>query len=96
MDHFLRPAAEASRSRSRYFRAFTFDHTMNGVVAGEQEDNRELFLLRVVDSQVSREVVRAGDPMPWDDWWPLPANGRREPEQPSVSRVTPRDERGAG
>ncbi|CAA9320645.1 MAG: hypothetical protein AVDCRST_MAG48-2623 [uncultured Friedmanniella sp.] len=66
------------------------------MVVGEQEDDRELFVLRVVDSRVGREVLRAGDPVPGDDGWPLPADGMRELEQPPVSRVVARDEHGAG
>ncbi len=95
MDDFLSPGAEASKSRSRQFRAFTFDHRMKGVIAGKQ-DNRELFLLRVVDSHVSREAPRAGDPMPWDNWWPSPGRESWAPEWPPVSRLVDRDERGAG
>lgn len=66
IDHFLRPGAEASRTGHRQFKPFTFDHMLNGVMAGYQQDNRELFLLRVEDNQVSRDVLRPGDLMPWD------------------------------
>lgn len=66
IDHFLRPGAEASKTSQRQFTGFTFDHQLNGVIAGCQLDNRELFLIRVEDNDVTRDVLRPGDPMPWD------------------------------
>ena len=52
------------RPRAPQFAEFTFDHQLNGVVVGEQGDNRELFALTVVGGVVSRSVLRQGDPMP--------------------------------
>ena len=66
IDHFLRPGAHAQTCGDPQFEAFTFDHHASGVLVGEQQDNRELFLLRVVDNQVSQEVLRRGDRMPWE------------------------------
>ena len=39
---------------------------MNGVLVGEQGDNRELFLLTVEHGDVIRTTLRRGEPMPWD------------------------------
>lgn len=96
MDHFLRPGAEASSSKARQFNLFTFNHRMDGVIAGRQEDNRELFLLRVADSQLTQELLRRGDPMPWDDWWPGLLSETDDDGDPLARSVAPRDERGAG
>lgn len=69
IDHFLRPGAVASRSSDRQFRGFTFDHQLDGVIAGRQQDVRELFLLRVENNEVWREILRPGDDCPWDLPW---------------------------
>jgi hypothetical protein len=66
IDHFLRPGAHARRSKDVQFRRFTFDHDTNGVLVGEQQDNRELFSLTVRHGKVTRRTLRAGDTMPWD------------------------------
>ena len=96
MDHFLRPGAEAASSRGRQFSGFTFDHRMDGIIAGRQEDTRELFLLRVEDSRLSQQVLRRGDPTPWDDWWTSPRAGIPTTDILGSPIVAPRDERGAG
>ena len=62
IDHFLRSGALAQRSGDRQFADFTFDHQLNGVVVGEQQDLRELFILWVNDCEISRSVLRPGDP----------------------------------
>ena len=66
IDHFLRPGAFAQTGKDAWFRRFTFDHDVNGVVVGEQSDNRELFCLTVEHGDVVRTTLRRGDPMPWD------------------------------
>jgi hypothetical protein len=67
IDHFLRRGAHAKDSGDPQFREFTFDHKMNGIIVGEQKDNRELFILRVVANEVARETLRRGDPdLPWE------------------------------
>ena len=66
IDHFLRPGALARTASSGWFSDFTFDHDLNGVVVGEQGDNRELFSLTVVHGDVSRTILSRGEPMPWD------------------------------
>jgi hypothetical protein len=66
IDHFLRPGAHARRSGDGQFRRFTFDHDTNGVVVGEQGDNRELFSLTVRHGKVTRRTLQRGEPMPWD------------------------------
>lgn len=96
MDHFLRPGAEAASSKARQFSGFTFDHRMDGVIAGRQEDTRELFLLRVDDSRLTQEVLRPPDPMPWDEWWPGPLGETAADDEPLARIVAARDERGAG
>jgi hypothetical protein len=96
MDHFLRPGAEVSSSKAEVFGRFTFDHRMDGVIAGRQEDTRELFLLRVDDSLLTQQVLRRGDAMPWDEWWPSPRADIPVVGVLGSPIVAPRDERGAG
>jgi hypothetical protein len=36
---------------------------MNGIIVGEQGDNRELFLLHVEENEVTKEILRRGDPV---------------------------------
>jgi hypothetical protein len=55
IDHFLRRDAHARTSGDPQFTGFTFDHEMNGIIVGEQGDNRELFLLRVEANEVTTE-----------------------------------------
>jgi hypothetical protein len=66
IDHFLRPGALAEADQDVWFRRFTFDHDVNGVVVGEQGDNRELFSLTVEHGVVTRTTLRRGERMPWD------------------------------
>ena len=66
IDHFLRPGGLAETSGDVWFRRFTFDHDVNGVVVGEQGDNRELFSLTVEHGDVVRRTLRRGETMPWD------------------------------
>ena len=64
IDHFLRPGALAQADGGVWFRRFTFDHDVNGVVVGEQGDNRELFSLTVEHGEVTRTTLRRGDRCP--------------------------------
>jgi hypothetical protein len=67
IDHFLRRDACAKTSGGSQFAGFTFNHEMDGMIVGEQDDNRELFLLRVAANEVTTEVLRQGDPvLPWE------------------------------
>jgi hypothetical protein len=66
IDHFLRRGAYKRGSCDPQFREFTFDHEMNGIIVGEQKDNRELFILRVAADEVTRETLRRDDPDPWE------------------------------
>ncbi|GAB2598019.1 hypothetical protein [Microlunatus antarcticus] len=66
IDHFLRPGAHAEASGDHWFRRFTFDHDVNGVVVGEQGDNRELFSLTVEHGEMTRTTLIRGERMPWD------------------------------
>jgi len=65
IDHFLRPNAHASRGDRPDFDEFTFDHVVSGVVAGCRNDNRELFLIRCLDNELTTETLIAPDPDPW-------------------------------
>lgn len=67
IDQFFGPSALARQSGQPVFEEFTFDHELNGVIAGERDDSGELFLLRVVDNVIEHEViVRGTDPWAWD------------------------------
>ena len=72
IDHFLRPGAIARTSGRSDFDAFTFDHTLNGVIAAQRDDTRELWLIRCRANEISTEPLVAPDLMPWDlpnlDW----------------------------
>lgn len=70
-EHFLRPGAYAQASGLPYFVDFTFDHRLDGVIAGCRRDNKELFLIRVDDNAVTEEVLRPADPR-FSDYPPLP------------------------
>lgn len=48
------------------FEHFTFDHVVNGVIAAERDDTRELFLIVCKDNTIRRERLVAPDPAPWD------------------------------
>jgi hypothetical protein len=63
IDHFLRRSARTRTIAGSQFAGFTFDHEMNGMIVGEQGDNRELFLLRVEANEVTKEILRRGDPV---------------------------------
>jgi hypothetical protein len=66
IDHFLRREARAQTGGDSPFSKFSFDHEMNGVIVGEHQDSRELFLW-VEQSEVTKQVRRCGDPvLPWE------------------------------
>lgn len=71
VDHYLGPGARAQGSDNPDFADFTFDHRLDGVVAGARDDTDELFLVRVCDSVFSHETVVAGVA-----WWDSPAVNR--------------------
>lgn len=58
--HFLGPEALAKTTGSPDFADFTFDHRIDGVIAGVRNDTDELFLLRVVNSEIRRETLVPG------------------------------------
>ncbi len=62
IDHFLRPGALAQRCGDDRFAEFRFDHTLNGIIAGENTTLRELFLIQVNDNEVGTLVLRPRDP----------------------------------
>lgn len=59
--HFLKPGALASRSDAPWFRDFTFDHVLDGMVVGCRRDNKELFALTVTGNRVREKVLRPAD-----------------------------------
>ena len=85
IDHFLRPDAYAKASGDRQFADFTFDHQMDGLIVGEQEDNRKLFAIRVEENEVCEEVLRRGEPLPWEPGW----DGRYLEDRPWLAGERP-------
>lgn len=76
IDHFLAPDARASYTGLPCFDEFTFNHTVEGIVAGSRRDTRELFLLDVKDNVVRRKVLLHADPslewhglLPYEEEW---------------------------
>lgn len=69
IDHFLRPGAHARLDGRPAFEHFTFDHMVNGIIAAERDDTRELFLIVCEDNAIHREVLVAPDPDPWNMPW---------------------------
>lgn len=65
IDHFLRPGAHARLDGRQAFERFTFDHTLNGVIAAERNDTLELFLIVCRDNTIRRETLVP--PIP-DEW----------------------------
>ena len=59
VDHYLGPRALA-RGRGPVFDDFTFDHRVDGVLAGHRDDTEELFLLRAEDGRFHRETLDPG------------------------------------
>lgn len=70
IDHFLAPGAQARGSNLELFRGFSFDHQLDGIVAGCRRDNKELFLIVVDDNIVTCEVLREAD-LRYVDYPPL-------------------------
>ncbi|MER7072514.1 hypothetical protein [Terrabacter sp. NPDC000476] len=66
IDQFFRPGAVAGLSGRPDFDRFTFDHVLNGTIAAERDDTRELWLIRCVDNEISTEMLVGSDPLPWD------------------------------
>lgn len=66
IEHFLRPGALASSSGRSDFTEFTFDHRLNGIIAAERDDTRELWLIACRDNELSTVQLVPPDPMPWD------------------------------
>jgi hypothetical protein len=59
IDHFLAPGGHAQNSSLDDFSDFTFDHFLDGVVAANQRDTGELYLIRVDRNVVRRESLVA-------------------------------------
>lgn len=62
IEHLLRPGAYAQASGLPYFEDFSFDHRLDGVIAGCRRDNKEMFLIWVEHNEVSEEILRPADP----------------------------------
>jgi len=62
IEHFLKRGAHASKHPGHLFAGFTFDHVLNGTIAGSRRDTHELFLIDVVSNHVSVDMVRSADP----------------------------------
>lgn len=58
---FLAPAAAASRSGLSTYRRFTFDHSLDGLVAGVRGRSGELHLISVVGNRVTTKALRGGN-----------------------------------
>lgn len=65
IDHFLRPGAHAAADGRPDFEPFTFDHHVSGIVAAENGETRELFLLVADDNVIDERTLVPGDPYPW-------------------------------
>jgi hypothetical protein len=64
MKTFLEPGARAEGEPG--FDEFTFDHEVSGVIATHGLNDGAFSLLRAGGGDVWTEVVRRGDPAPWD------------------------------
>ena len=62
VDHFLRPGAHACTDGRADFVAFTFDHVVNGTIAAERGDTRELFLIEARDNEIVEHTLVPGMP----------------------------------
>jgi hypothetical protein len=60
--HYLGPDGLAQGSGNPDFAEFTFDHRLDGVVAGMRDDTDELFLLRVRNNEITWETIVPGFP----------------------------------
>ena len=65
VDHFLKPGALASRDKSGLFTDFTFDHTLEGVVAACRQDSGRLWIIRPVGDEITEELLWPGK----GDYW---------------------------
>lgn len=87
IDHFLAPHAHAqSSSGLGWFTDFTFDHVLDGIVAGCRRDTRELYLIRVEQNVVSEQSrlgpdseLRGAGPLPYELAIDATAARRRRP-----------------
>lgn len=57
IDHFLAPGAQAAEAGLDRLRAFTFDHRLDGIIAANRRDTRELYLIRVENNVVRTEAL---------------------------------------
>lgn len=65
IEHFLGPRAHAAFDTREAFSDFTFDHVLNGYVAGERSDGR-FTLIRIVDNIVEETLLtRGADDLRW-------------------------------
>jgi hypothetical protein len=64
VSHYLGPDALAQQADNPDFAAFTFDHRLDGVIAGCRHDTDELFLLEVDNSRITWTTL-----VPGTAWW---------------------------
>jgi hypothetical protein len=107
IQHFLRPGALASKSGLPAFEHFTFDHRLDGMVAGCRRDTKELYAIQVTANRVTQKVLRPGMPedfgwqeFPYereiDRWEDNPRRRRRVPPDEPSTAVGPLEARRAG
>ena len=83
--HFLKPGARASRSGLDWFRNFTFDHQLDGMVVACRRDTKELTAITVYANRVTTRTLREPDPS-YAGWPPLPYETKVDRERADLRR----------
>lgn len=65
VDHFLKPGGHASRTGIDEFASFTFDHSLDAVVAAHRSDSGALWLIRADGDEVYEETIWLGERDGW-------------------------------
>ena len=63
VEHYLGPEATAKGCGRDEFAQFTFDHSLDGIIAASRNDTEELFLITVTDSVIDTVTLVPG--VPW-------------------------------
>jgi hypothetical protein len=86
IEHFLTPGAYAESSKLDWFDEFTFDHTLDGIIAASNRGSRELYLIRVEENEVWKETLVPPDaryygfgPLPYETAIDQQRTQRRRP-----------------
>jgi hypothetical protein len=85
IDHFLAPHALAQDSGEEWFRDFTFDHRLDGIIAACRRDTRRLYLIRV-DENAVREETLLPKALGLADFGPLPYEKMLDEERRRISQ----------